>query len=220
MPAHSLTSVSLFSITSSSELRKFNGGSSFLRSANSCCLLRSFTGNQLAIGQHNPNRFALKRQSTIMTVSFSLPISKKEGVSAEKMPKWSARAIRSFAMAELEARKLKYPNTGTEALLMGILVEGTSQAAKVLRANGITLFKVREETVNLLGKSDMYFFSPEHPPLTEPAQKALDWAIDQKLKSGEDGEVTVNYLLLGIWEQKESAGHQIMADGQRHCFDS
>lgn len=27
---------------------------------------------------------------------------------------------------------------------------------------------------------------------------------------GEDGEVTVNYLLLGIWEQKESAGHQIM----------
>ena len=28
---------------------------------------------------------------------------------------------------------------------------------------------------------------------------------------GEDREVTVNYLLLGIWEQKESAGHQIMA---------
>lgn len=30
----------------------------------------------------------------------------------------------------------------------------------------------------------MYFFSPEHPPLTEPARKALDWAIDVKLKSG------------------------------------
>lgn len=28
-------------------------------------------------------------------------------------------------MGELEARKLKYPNTGTEALLMGILIEGT-----------------------------------------------------------------------------------------------
>lgn len=40
------------------------------------------------------------------------------------MTSWSARAIKSFAMAELEARKLKYPNTGTEALLMGILVEG------------------------------------------------------------------------------------------------
>jgi hypothetical protein len=61
---------------------------------------------------------------------------------------------------------------------------GTSIAAKFLRANGITLFKIREETVKLLGKSDMYYFSPEHPPLTEPAQRALDWAVDEKLKSG------------------------------------
>jgi hypothetical protein len=27
-------------------------------------------------------------------------------------------------MSELEARKLKYPTTGTEALLMGIMTEG------------------------------------------------------------------------------------------------
>lgn len=54
-----------------------------------------------------------------------------------------------------------------------------------MRENGITLFKVRDETVKLLGKSDMYFFSPEHPPFTEPAQRALDWAIHEKLKSGD-----------------------------------
>jgi hypothetical protein len=39
-------------------------------------------------------------------------------------PRWSSRAVRSFAMAELEARKMRYPTTGTEGLLMGILVEG------------------------------------------------------------------------------------------------
>lgn len=94
--------------------------------------------------------------------------------------------------------------------LLSFSCAGTSEAAKFLRANGITLFKVREETVNLLGKSDMYFFSPEHPPLTEPAQRALDWAIDEKLKSGESGEVTTTHLLLGIWSEKESAGHKIM----------
>nr|CAD1844297.1 unnamed protein product [Ananas comosus var. bracteatus] len=140
--------------------------------------------------------------------------SKPEIKESEEKPKWSARAIKSFCMAELEARKLKYPNTGTEALLMGILVEGTSEAAKFLRANGITLFKVREETIKLLGKSDMYFFSPEHPPLTEPAQRALDWAVDEKLKSvnsGKDGEITTTHLLLGIWSEKESAGHKILA---------
>lgn len=40
------------------------------------------------------------------------------------MFRWSARAIKSLAMGELEARKLKYPTTGSEAILMGILVEG------------------------------------------------------------------------------------------------
>ncbi|KAF5816996.1 putative Clp domain superfamily protein [Helianthus annuus] len=82
---------------------------------------------------------------------------------------------------------------------------GTSLAAKLLRESGVTLFKVREETVNLLGKSDMYIFSPEHPPLTKAAQKAIDWAINEKLKSGETGEVTTSHLLLEIWAQKESA---------------
>lgn len=38
--------------------------------------------------------------------------------------RWSGKAIKSYAMGELEARKLKYPTTGTEALLMGILIEG------------------------------------------------------------------------------------------------
>ncbi|XP_057446416.1 ATP-dependent Clp protease ATP-binding subunit CLPT1, chloroplastic-like [Lotus japonicus] len=150
-------------------------------------------------------------RATSATVSFSLPTPKPQPDAPEKVPKWSARSIKSFAMGELEARKLKYPTTGTEALLMGILVEGTSKAAKFLRANGITLFKVRDETVELLGKSDMYFFSPEHPPLTEPARKALDWAIDEKLKSGGEGEINVAHLLLGIWSQKESAGQQILA---------
>ncbi|XP_060203450.1 ATP-dependent Clp protease ATP-binding subunit CLPT1, chloroplastic-like [Lycium barbarum] len=172
----------------------------------------SFAGVKLLIGPQNLNLFSLtRRRSTVATVAFSLPTAKPERAPSEKQPKWSARAIKAFTMAELEARKLKYPNTGTEALLMGILVEGTSLAAKFLRANGVTLLRVRDETVKLLGKSDMYFFSPEHPPLTEPAQRALDWAVDEKLKSGESGEITIAYLVLGIWSEKESAGHRIMA---------
>ncbi|KAG0551929.1 hypothetical protein BDA96_01G465300 [Sorghum bicolor] len=139
-----------------------------------------------------------------------LPTAHPEVASGEKKIRWSSRAVRSFAMAELEARKMRYPTTGTEGLLMGILVEGTSGAAKLLRANGITLLKVRDEAANVLGKSEMFYFSPMHPPLTEAAQRALDWAVNEKLKSGEDGEVTANHLLLGIWSDKESAGHKIL----------
>ncbi|XP_041007445.1 ATP-dependent Clp protease ATP-binding subunit CLPT1, chloroplastic [Juglans microcarpa x Juglans regia] len=188
-----------------------SSSSTLLRRPKHDNLTTPFTGRKLSIRSSSSQRFVSKHRSAIATVLLSLPTLKPERASSDKTPKWSARAIKSFAMGKLEARKLKYPNTGTEALLMGILVEGTSIAAKFLRANGITLFKVREETVKLLGKSDMYYFSPEHPPLTEPAQRALDWAVDEKLKSGEDGEITTSYLLLGIWSEKDSAGHKIMA---------
>ncbi|XP_073134365.1 ATP-dependent Clp protease ATP-binding subunit CLPT2, chloroplastic-like [Henckelia pumila] len=145
------------------------------------------------------------------TISLSLPSVHQEAVgSEEKVPKWSSKAIKSFAMGELEARKIKSPNTGTEALLMGILIEGTSFASKFLRANGITLLKVRDEIAKLQGKIDMFFFSPEHPPLTEATQKALEWAINEKYRSGENGEITTAHMLLGLWRQQEALGHQVL----------
>ncbi|WJX71611.1 ATP-dependent Clp protease ATP-binding subunit clpt1, chloroplastic, variant 2 [Trifolium repens] len=158
--------------------------------------------------------------ATSETVPFNLPtdpnpqsdeLQKKP--NSNPNPKWSARAIRSYAMAELEVRKIKYPKVGTESLLMGILIEGTSRAAKFLRANGITFLKVQEQTFELLGKSDYFFSSPVPPPLTEPLQKALDWAVNEKLKSdlGEEGETNVTHLLLGIWSQEESAGRKVLA---------
>ncbi|KAF3597834.1 hypothetical protein DY000_02027304 [Brassica cretica] len=173
----------------------------------------SLLGKKLLVTQTSRRCFVSKKHRCLTSAStvFSVPTAQPEnGSSSDKIPKWSARAIKSLAMGELEARKLKYPTTGTEAILMGILVEGTSTAARFLRGNGITLFKVRDEIIKLLGKSDMYFFSPEHPPLTEPARKAVDWAIDEKKKSGVDGELTTAYLLLGVWSQKDSAGRQIL----------
>ncbi|KAG0600138.1 hypothetical protein M758_11G009900 [Ceratodon purpureus] len=111
-------------------------------------------------------------------VAMVLPVG-DVAVDAPKV-NWEARAVKSFSMGELEARKLKYPNTGTESLLLGILTEGTSEAARYLRRNGVTLFGAKEEIIKLLGKADMYFFSPEHPPLTSSAQKALAFAADPK----------------------------------------
>lgn len=210
MATHSFSLLPIQSLTSNYSNRQSDNNT--LTHKYCKALATTFTGGKLLIRPQNFNVFTPKRRrSTVATVAFSLPTAKPERATSEKQPKWSARAIKAFAMAELEARKLKYPNTGTEALLMGILVEGTSLAAKFLRANGVTLLKVRDETVKLLGRSDMYFFSPEHPPLTKPAQSALDRAVDEKLKSGEDGEITIAHLVLGIWSEKESAGHKVMA---------
>ncbi|CAA0836722.1 Double Clp-N motif protein [Striga hermonthica] len=167
-----------------------------------------FVGTKL---RAQPSSFGLitsKRcRSAVATISFSLPTTYWNLVEC----RWSARSIKSFALAEITANKLNYPKTGTEALLMGILIEGTSLAAKILRENGITFYKVREETLELLGKSGILVIVPENPPLTIQAQMALDWAVEEKLKSGESGEITTAYLVLGMWAQKESAGHKVLA---------
>ncbi|CAF2042727.1 unnamed protein product [Brassica napus] len=152
------------------------------------------------------------RRKIPIAVVASLPTANPESaVSDAKKPKWSWRGIKSFAMGELEARKLKYPNTGTESLLMGILIEGTFFTSKFLRAHKITLYKVREETIKLLGKADLYSFSPEHPPLTHDAQRALDSAVNQNLKAGGAGEIMPAHILLGVWSEVESPGHKILA---------
>jgi hypothetical protein len=53
-----------------------------------------------------------------------LPTGNPERIVGRGNPAWEARAVKSYSMAELEARKLKYSTTGTEALVMGILTEG------------------------------------------------------------------------------------------------
>ncbi|OIS99747.1 PREDICTED: ATP-dependent Clp protease ATP-binding subunit CLPT2, chloroplastic-like [Nicotiana attenuata] len=190
------------------------GASSSLCTTNAQNLHSQWLGTPIKISLQSNNfkPFLTTHCAIKAAVSFSLPYGKSEAaVSIEKIPKWSSKAIKSFAMGELEARKLKYSTTGTEALLMGILIEGTNFASKYLRTNSITLFKVREETVKILGKADMWFFSPEHPPLTEDAQKALDWALDEKLKSSDNGEITTTHLLLGVWSQVGSPGYKILS---------
>ncbi|VFQ77557.1 unnamed protein product [Cuscuta campestris] len=200
--------LSYFSISPSQRCKRSVPENSFTPNPKSlsCSSLR----RGLPFGVSSLSIHTSKRRSlAAATLTSDPPSSYAERVNGVE-PKWSARAIKSFQMAELEARKLKHLTTGTESLLMGILVEGTSSAAKFLRECGVTLSKVRHEAVELLGKSDMFIYSPEHPPLTKPAQKAIDWAVDAKLKSGQDGELTVAHILLGIWSQTESAGHIIL----------
>ncbi|KAK4422761.1 ATP-dependent Clp protease ATP-binding subunit CLPT2, chloroplastic [Sesamum alatum] len=210
MAAHSLSATSI----TRPELRQFNPNKSTLGLDISLRSqwLGTIAMNKFSLQSSSIRPLFTKRRRTNATISFSLPTANPDRVDAtEKILRWSSKAIKSFAMSELEARKIKSPTTDTEALLMGILIEGTSFASKFLRANGITLLKVRDEILKMRGKPEMFFFSPEHPPLTEAAQRALDWAIDEKLKSGENGEITTTHLLLGLWRQEESPGHKILA---------
>ena len=63
------------------------------------------------------------------------------------------RAKRVIELAVDEARRLNHNYIGTEHLLLGLLREGEGMAAGVLESLGISLDKVRAETVRLLSQT-------------------------------------------------------------------
>ncbi|CAJ2650549.1 unnamed protein product [Trifolium pratense] len=161
----------------------------------------------------NPAISVFHRRPLASTVSFSLATSHPEGVSpGQEIPRWSSSAIKAIALAQVEARKLKRLTTGTETLILGVLVEGTNLANTFLRANGITLFKVKDEMEKLLGEADRFATPGTRPHITDDAQRALDWAVNKKIKSGESGEVTPTHIILGIWSEVDSPGHKILSN--------
>ncbi|GLT53606.1 hypothetical protein SLA2020_268660 [Shorea laevis] len=135
-----------------------------------------------------------KHRPIAASVLSSLPTANPERFSsAEKVPKWSRKAIKSFAMGNWKRGSSSIQLLGLKPFSWG--------------------FSLRELVLlqSFCGRMELHFSSPEHPPLTEGAQRTLDWAVDQKLKTGDDGEITTSHLLLGIWSEVESPGHKIMA---------
>ncbi|GLJ56608.1 hypothetical protein SUGI_1238970 [Cryptomeria japonica] len=133
----------------------------------------------------------------------NLPTANSEWAANGKIPKWSESSIRSFCLGESVARKVRYPSLGTKAFLIGILMEGTSLTVKFLRANGFTLSKVREEMISLIGLPSIWDTKVEAEiPVSEDAQKALDLAIEEKIKLGQSDEVTISHMLQVRWAQK------------------
>lgn len=83
---------------------------------------------------------------------------------------YTSHAKRVIELAMQEARDLKHPHVGTEHLLLGLLGNGRSVAARVLNEQGLTLEKARGEVRRLLAGAPGTLV--EHPPATdEPAPR-------------------------------------------------
>src|SRR5262249_61146387 len=69
------------------------------------------------------------------------------------------QAKRVLELSIEEARQLGHNSIGTEHLLLGLMKEGQSIAAKILESLGARLDEVRQETLALLG--DQYYPRPK-----------------------------------------------------------
>ena len=76
---------------------------------------------------------------------------------------FTPRAKKVLELAVEEARSMKHNYVGTEHLLLGLIREGEGIAARILENLGVSLEKVREEVISLLGEVGSSETSKEQP---------------------------------------------------------
>ena len=83
------------------------------------------------------------------------------------------RSRTAVSLAKSEAQRMRHDFIGTEHLLLGLILEGTGLAAKVLADLGVDREWAREEAVRLVGPGNRRAMHVRLP-LTPRTRKAID----------------------------------------------
>ncbi len=122
---------------------------------------------------------------------------------------FTEKAIKVIMLAQEESRRLNHNFVGTEQILLGIMGEGNGIAAKVLKAQGATLQKMRIEVDRLVGRGSG-FVSVEIP-FTPRSKRVLDMAVEEAKQLGHD-YVGTEHLLLGLTQDSQGVAAQVLVN--------
>jgi ATP-dependent Clp protease ATP-binding subunit ClpA len=113
--------------------------------------------------------------------------------------RFNDRAKKVLAFAQEEAIRLKHNYIGTEHLLLGLVREGESVAARVLNTLGVELSKVRTAVEFIIGPGDAANMpsSPSEITISPRAKTVIEFAMDEARKLGHR-HVGPEHLLLGL----------------------
>ncbi|MEM8603353.1 MAG: ATP-dependent Clp protease ATP-binding subunit, partial [Cyanobacteria bacterium P01_H01_bin.121] len=117
------------------------------------------------------------------------------------------QAVKVVMLAQEEARALQQSSVGTEQLLLGLLREEKSLAARVLTQMGVTLEAAREAVIAVIGKGTGPV--PTDIPFTPKTKYALEQAFQEARHMG-DRYINPNHLLLGITRDPSSAAAKVL----------
>jgi Clp amino terminal domain, pathogenicity island component/UvrB/uvrC motif len=123
--------------------------------------------------------------------------------------RFTSQSRRVVVLAHEEARLLNHNYIGTEHLLLGLLHEGQSSAARALTAVNVTLPAARDQVVATIGRGQS---EPSgHIPFTPPAKKSLELSLREALQLG-DGYIGTGHLLLGLLHQGDNMAVKLLGE--------
>lgn len=121
--------------------------------------------------------------------------------------RFTERARRVVLHAQKEAARLRHNVIGTEHLLLGLVKEGDSIAAKALESLGVDLNKIRSEVVKIIGVGEEMVFG--EVPFTPRAKRVLELAWDESRQLGHN-YVGTEHILLGLIREGEGVAAQVL----------
>ncbi|HKS71465.1 MAG TPA: Clp protease N-terminal domain-containing protein, partial [Ktedonobacterales bacterium] len=123
------------------------------------------------------------------------------GVSdRDRFDKFDVSARKTLSLAQEEAQRFNHNYIGTEHLLLGLVRDGDSTAAKVLQRMDIELNAVRSAVEHIIGRGDRIVLGDIG--LTPRAKKVIELAVDEA-RHRNAGYIGTEHLLLGTIREGE-----------------
>jgi ATP-dependent Clp protease ATP-binding subunit ClpC len=122
--------------------------------------------------------------------------------------RFTYRSRQVVVLAQEEARLLGHNHIGTEHLLLGLIAEHDSVAARTLRTLDITLDAARDQVRQIIspGRHEQ----ADRIPFTLRAKKVLELSLREALSLKSD-YIGTEHLLLGLIAEGKGAGVQVLA---------
>ncbi|HEY5095963.1 MAG TPA: ATP-dependent Clp protease ATP-binding subunit [Candidatus Eremiobacteraceae bacterium] len=122
---------------------------------------------------------------------------------------FTERARRSIVLAQEEAQRLGNNYIGTEHILLGIISEGESLAAKVLETLGVNLAKVRAEVEAIVGRGGQTV--QQEMVFTPRAKRVIELAFEEARQLSHN-YIGTEHLLLGLIREGEGVAARVLTN--------
>lgn len=122
---------------------------------------------------------------------------------------FTERARKSIVLAQEEAQRLGNNYIGTEHLLLGIISEGESVAAKVLENLDIKLKRVRAEVEAIVGKGSKP--TNQEMVFTPRAKRVIELAFEEA-RNLSHNYIGTEHLLLGLVKEGEGVAARVLSN--------
>jgi four helix bundle protein len=124
--------------------------------------------------------------------------------------RFTDRARKVMALANQEARRFNHEYIGTEHILLGLVLEGSSTGATVMKNLGVDLAALRAE-VGKLVQSGSEMVPAGKLPQTPRAKNVIEYAIEEA-RALNHNYVGTEHILLGLLRERDGVAAQVLTN--------